>query len=338
MLLAKEFAVALEVSAEHAEAFGEIGFGQQFTRAEQMGRAAKNPRIVERAATDAHAGTTGFVEHVFRGDRRRDVAVADDGDGFHRLHDRPDASEIDATGEALRAGAAVNEDRGDADAFEHAREFGRGEIVFVPAEAHFGGDGNFYGVDHATHEGGSFIELGHHGGSATDLRHLFYGTTHVDVDGLGSQFLAHHGGVTHFLGHAAEELDGHGVILRRGRDELERGGVAFEKRVGVDEIRGGPTESAEFAHRNAHGQVGVARKWREKEIRRKFVGSEAHGQRLRDEGREQRNPFTAVAAIDFKIVVDGDDAALRVQLTQANEAGVGVIHPLGKFPAQRAQV
>lgn len=30
MLLAKEFAVALEVAAEHAEAFGEIGFGQQF--------------------------------------------------------------------------------------------------------------------------------------------------------------------------------------------------------------------------------------------------------------------------------------------------------------------
>ena len=77
MLLAKEFAVALEVAAEHAEAFGEIGFGQQFPRAQQMGRAAKNPRIVERATTDAHAGAPGFVEHVFGGERRRDVAVAD---------------------------------------------------------------------------------------------------------------------------------------------------------------------------------------------------------------------------------------------------------------------
>ena len=174
----------------------------------------------------------------------------------------------------------MDKDCRDADAFEHPGEVGRGEILFVPTEAHFRRDGNFYGVDHAAHERGGLVEFRHHGGAATDLRHFFHGTTHVNVHGLGAEFLAHHGGVAHFLGHAAKELDGHRAIFGGRRDELEGGGVALEEGTGVDEIRGGPTESAQFAYGDAHGQIGVTRERREKEIRRKFVGPEAHGQRL----------------------------------------------------------
>ena len=36
--------------------------------------------------------------------------------------------------------------------------------------------------------------------------------------------------------------------------------------------------ATEFPHRQAHGQVGVSGKWRQKEVRREFVGSEAHAE------------------------------------------------------------
>jgi hypothetical protein len=83
-------------------------------------------------------------------------------------------------------------------------------------------------------------------------------------------------GIAHFRGHAAEELHGQRPVGGAGLDKLEGPAVFFEQRTGVDEVGGGPVESAKFAEGQPHGQVGIARQRREEEVRRKLVGTEAH--------------------------------------------------------------
>ena len=300
MLLAVKFAIAVKMPAQDANPLGKVRLGEQFVRAQQVGGAAENPRIVERASTDAHAGAARLRDHVTRGLGRGDVAVADDGDAADGCDDGADTGEVDGAGEALRAGAAVHKDCGDAGVFEDAREVGGGEVVVVPAEPHLGGDGDFHGVDHPAHEGGGLVELGHHRGAAADLRHLFHGAAHVDVDGLRAEFLAQDGGVAHLLGHTAEQLDGHRPVCGRRRDEFEGGGVAFEERAGVDEVGGGPTETAELAHGDAHGQVGVTGERGQKEVRGKLVRSEAHGQRAPSGRRKRKSRVMTRPAVRMK--------------------------------------
>jgi len=70
-----------------------------------MDRVLKNPRIVKGAASDAHAGAAGFVNHLagsFSGD---DISVADNGNGLDCLHDGADAGEVYDAAKALLAGA-----------------------------------------------------------------------------------------------------------------------------------------------------------------------------------------------------------------------------------------
>ena len=112
----------LEVAPQHPQAFGKRRLREELAGAEQMIRAAENPRIIKRAAADAHAGAAGLVEHMFRGLGCGDIAVADDGNFFDGFDDGTDAREIDAAGESLGAGAAVDENRGDTDVFEDAGE------------------------------------------------------------------------------------------------------------------------------------------------------------------------------------------------------------------------
>jgi len=51
-----ELYVAFKVAAEDADALGERRLGQKLAGAQQVLGAAENPRIVERALADAHAG------------------------------------------------------------------------------------------------------------------------------------------------------------------------------------------------------------------------------------------------------------------------------------------
>ncbi len=67
-------------------------------------------------------------------------------------------------------------------------------------------------------------------------------------------------------GHGAEELDGQRRIGRPGFNELERLGIFFQQRAGVDQIGGAKADAADFAHDQAEGQVGVTRQRREKQI------------------------------------------------------------------------
>ena len=103
---------------------------------------------------------------------RGHVAVADDGNGFHRLHHGANAREIDRAAKALFARAAMDEDRRHADVLQRAGQVGRGQILVVPAEPHLGRDGNLHGVHHAADERGGLVEFGHHGRAAADVADL----------------------------------------------------------------------------------------------------------------------------------------------------------------------
>jgi hypothetical protein len=180
------------------------------------------------------------------------------------LHDRADAGKIDRAAEALLARAAVDKNRGDAGVFEHAGQIGSGEVVVVPAETHFGGDGNFDSLHHAAHEMGGFVEFGHHRGTTADAADFAHRAAHVDVHGGDADGFEIDGGVAHFFGDGAEELDGERTVSGTGFDEFEGLGLFFQERAGIDQIGGREIEAAEFADSEAEGQVGVAREWREK--------------------------------------------------------------------------
>ena len=229
--------------------------------------ALEDPGVVEGAAADADARAAGFVEHLFGGFGGDDVAVADDGNAFDGLDDGADAGKVHRAAEALFARAAVDENGGDADVFEGTGEVGRGEVLVVPAEAHFGGDGDFNGVDHAFDERGGFTEFGHHGGTAADFADLADGAAHVDIHGGDADGFEVGSGVAHFLGDGAEELDGERGIRGASLDELESFVAFFEERTGIDEIGGAKAHAADFAHDEAERQVGVTRQGREEQIR-----------------------------------------------------------------------
>src|SRR3989442_1210165 len=101
-----------------------------------MKRVLKNPRIVKCAASYAHAGATGFVNHLagsFSGD---DVAVADDRNSLDCLHDRADTGQVHDAPKALLAGAAMDENPRDTCVFESARQIRRSDVVVIPSQPH----------------------------------------------------------------------------------------------------------------------------------------------------------------------------------------------------------
>ena len=253
------------------------GLGLRLTRLQVVPGVRENPRIVERAPADAHPGAAGLVKHVLGRFGCRDVAIANDGDFFHGRHHGADAGEIDGAAEPLGARAAMHKNGGDSGVLQHAGEVGRREIVFVPAEPHLGGDGDLHGGHHAAHKRRGLVQLGHHRGAAADAGDLLHGAAHVDVHRGDAERLDHLGRVAHLLGHRAEELHGEQLLGRAGADHLQGPRVLLNQGAGVDEIGRGPVESADFAHDEPERQVGVARQRREKEIRIKLVGPDAHG-------------------------------------------------------------
>ncbi len=279
----------VQVAAHDAHALVEGGFGQEFAGLQVVERVLEDPGVVEGAAADADAGAAGLVEHHFRGLGSGDIAVADDGDGFEGLHDGADAGQADRAGESLRAGAAMDEDGGDAGVFERARQVRGGDVVVVPAEAHLGRNGDLHCLDHAFDEAGGLGEFGHHGGAAADAADLADGATHVDVHGGDAERFEVDRRVAHFFGHGAEQLDGQRSVGGGGFDELEGLGLLLEEGAGVDEVGGGEAEAAQFADGEAEREVGVAGQRREEEVGRQCEGPETHW-RKHNQGERPREP------------------------------------------------
>ena len=150
MFLAENFDHQVQMPAHHTHLFLEVRL-----------RAASSPvsrkcsvcwkihGIVKGAATDAHAGTAGFVQHHFRRCGVVTSPLPMTGMRFTACDDVANAGQIDRAAEALFARAAMNEDGGDAGVFQRASQIGRGDILIIPTQAHLGRDGNFDRVHHA---------------------------------------------------------------------------------------------------------------------------------------------------------------------------------------------
>src|SRR6266850_3258204 len=114
-----------------------------------MLRVQENPGIVERAAPNAHSRAAGFIDHVpgrFAGGY---VSISNHRDVLDRLRYGANPGKIDPPGKALLPGASVNKDRCNSHTFQGARQLGGGDALIVPAESHFGSNGDFYRLDHS---------------------------------------------------------------------------------------------------------------------------------------------------------------------------------------------
>src|SRR6185295_4248466 len=111
---AKDLHHALEVPAHHAHALVKSRIRQQHSRFQVMPRLGKDPRVVKRAAPNAHTRTTGLLNHHLRGFRCCDVAIADNGNAAHRLRHRTNAGEIHRATKTLFARAAMDKYGGNA--------------------------------------------------------------------------------------------------------------------------------------------------------------------------------------------------------------------------------
>ncbi len=217
----------------------------------------ENPRVVKRAAADAHARAAGRVEHQLRGLRAGDVAVADDRDALHRRDDAPDARQIHRAVEALLPRAAVDHDRG-APVSSNARARS-GAVRFSSSQPRrilqVTGMRTALTIPRTRAE--VRLEFRHHRRAAADLADLPHGAAHVDVDRGDAERFEHLRGVGHFLGHGAEKLHGQGSVLRAAFDQLERLVVFLQQRAGVDEVGGAEADAAEFADDAAKREIGI---------------------------------------------------------------------------------
>ena len=192
------------------------------------------------------------------------------------LRDGADAGQIDRAAEALLARAAMDKNGRDARVFQHPRQVRRGQILLVPSQPHFGGDRNFHGVHHAADQLRGLLQFRHHGGASADAADFSHRAAHVDVNRGNADGLEIDGGVAHLFGDGAKQLHGQRTVRRAGFDQLERLGFFFQERAGVDQIGGGQVQSAQFAHGQAEGQVGVTRQGREEQIGLQLERADAH--------------------------------------------------------------
>ena len=128
----------------------------------------------------------------------------------------------------------------------------------------------------------------------------------MSTDGDAERF-DDHGGVAHFLRHAAEELHGERPVGGAGFDELERLGIFFEQRAGVDEVGRGTGRRRRFRARRA-GRAGwcnppAARETDSSTAGRRsffFVGAGADGGRSGVVGSRSRSSLCVKGALPRK--------------------------------------
>jgi len=97
-----------------------------------------------------------LVQHHLGGGRGGDIAVADDWNTFDGLRGRADARQIDRAAKALLARAAMPKMAATPASSSTRASSGAVQVLIVPSQPHFGGDGNFHGVHHAADQLGVF--------------------------------------------------------------------------------------------------------------------------------------------------------------------------------------
>src|SRR5262249_53161775 len=109
------------------------------------------------------------------------VAIADDRDTPCRLHNCPNAIQIDVAAKALLARSAVNGHGTDAGLLELAGKEGCTLVVFVPAQAHLDGHWNANCLNHRSHKADGRARAAHQRRAAAAAAHFVHGAAHVDV-------------------------------------------------------------------------------------------------------------------------------------------------------------
>ena len=189
----------------------------------------KNPRIVKCAAPDAHAGATGPVYHDLRRFGRDYVAVPNHRNPSDGLHHRGNPLKIDAASKTLLARASMNENRRHTHVFEGASQLRGGDIFIIPAQPHFGRDGNFHRLHHAFHQSRGFLVLGHHGRAAPHPTDLPHWATHIDVHRRDAECLKTNSSIAHFLGHRPEQLHRQRTVRGTSLDQFQCFGIFFQQ-------------------------------------------------------------------------------------------------------------
>ena len=176
-----------------------------------MPHLGKNPRVGGGGAADHDGGATGLVDHARGVFGLVDVAVADDGD-FHGLLDGGDDAPVRGAGVALLAGARMDGNGFDPNAFRHFGDVDGNDGIFVPAGAQFNSERNFDGAAHGFENLFEKRQIAEQAGAAA-LDDFFGGAAEIDVHSIVAKVFDHLRGLSHDGGIRAKKLRGNRVLV-----------------------------------------------------------------------------------------------------------------------------
>jgi hypothetical protein len=148
-----------------------------------------------------------------------------------------------------------------ADLFEFPCEKWGRETRSIPAQPHFDGHGYWNGFNNGLRQPESTVGIAHHPGARTVTGYTLHGAAHVDVDGIDTTCNKELRRFGHDGSFAAKNLDGKRAIFRVRLDHLQSAFAAAEQSAGIDEVRGGQTDTANAANDAAKWKSGEAGQW-----------------------------------------------------------------------------
>ena len=241
--------------------------------AQEFERPSEEPRRAQRSAPDHDAPAAAGAHEGGHVLRFGDIAVADDGNGTHRVHHLADPFPVGGTAEELDRPAAMDRDGGDAGRFQVARQLRRHEMLRIPAQAHLGGD-RYAPVGmpaHGFHD--ALGQLHRAAGVAQEERaavllgHLVHRASHVDVDELRAVVDGPARRLRQRVVPVAVELHAAGLVEPVGGRQLHALGRAAQDGGAVQEVGAGKPHAALLTAEDAEGQVAVAGDGRKKQRR-----------------------------------------------------------------------
>ena len=236
----------------------------------------EEPGGTEGGTTD-HDGIDAVLFETFLGAfGGGDISVSDDGDVdsgviFHFADQGP----IGIAAIHLRTGATVDSKFPDSAVLEG---FGKGnnkilrhpgipcsrypegidarmEVVVIPSETRFGGNGSMNGVDDSACDIEHFRDIAKESGASTFSGYFLDRTAEVDIDKIGFGGLDDPCGFRHRFGITAVDLNSYGPFSIMDGEFARRGGDVTNECVGIDEL-GVNTIGTETLAEHSEGRIG----------------------------------------------------------------------------------
>ena len=156
--------------------------------------------------------------------------------------------------ETLLGEAGVEGEHLSAGVLEAAGEIRGGEEAVIPTGADLDGDRNADGLDNRSDDGIGGVGVFEEGGSGTGAADLGHPTAHVDVDDVSTVVFADPGGVGHFVGFAAENLDGQRAFVGVNDELFVRLFGLIVERHSADEFGEHEAGASDALGDEAHGE------------------------------------------------------------------------------------